>query len=177
MSRVAFMTIGVLHVQEEHPAVQEYMDIGGVNFSMAETSYGFIDRTRYDAATEAATWGIIAAPEFFVAVGLADRLAQSLSLWQTLEAVFAFSYSGVHAEALSRRKEWFVHPEWPNYVVWWVDDDHISSWQEAYFRYERLRRDGPSPEAFDFKRPFTTDGRPTAIDRALVRQIMQRAVA
>lgn len=173
MARLAFMTIGVLHAVEEHPAVQEYVELGGLNFSRAEASYGFIDRSRYDVEAEATTWGAIAAPDYFVERGLADRLAQSLSLWQTLEAVYAFSYSGVHAESLSRRKKWFVHPEWPNYVVWWVDDDHIPSWHEAYAHYEQLRRVGPSPEAFDFKYPYLTDGRSTTIDRSSVRQIMQ----
>lgn len=56
----------------------------------------------------------------------------TLSLWADLESVFAFAYNGVHAglnaEALKHRKEWFLTPEWPTYVAWWVEDNHEPDW-------------------------------------------------
>ena len=85
-------------------------------------------------------------------------------------SVFAFTYNGIHAEALSKRKEWFEHPKWPSYVAWWVEAEHTPSWEEAYERYDKLHREGSSPEAFDFKHPFGADGQPVKIDREVVKR-------
>ena len=91
-----------------------------------------------------------------------------------LESAFAFAYAGVHAEALSRRKEWFLAPAWPTYVAWWVPDDHTPDWHEATARHEHLHDNGPSPYAFDFKHPFGPDGNPVDIDRVRVKVKMER---
>ena len=174
MAKVAFMTIGLLHAPYGDPRVQGFFDRGDANFATAEASPGFMGRSQYDEATEADTWGASTQPALFNSEAYLDRTPQTLSVWHDLESVFAFAYSSVHDEALSKRKEWFVHPEWPSYVAWWVDDAHTPSWQEAYERYEQLRRDGSSPNAFDFKRPFEPDGHPITIDRAVVKRITQR---
>ncbi len=94
----------------------------------------------------------------------------TLSLWRDLESVFAFAYFGVHAEALSHGRDWFVKPEWPSYVAWWVADDHRPDWSEAKTRLEQLHDNGPSPQAFSFKSPFGPDGARIVIDRAAVRE-------
>ena len=39
-------------------------------------------------------------------------------------------------------------------VLWWVDDGHIPTIEEAGGRFELLWRDGASPEAFTFSKPF-----------------------
>ena len=91
-----------------------------------------------------------------------------------MESAFAFAYAGVHAEALSRRKEWFLAPAWPTYVAWWVPDDHTPDWHEATARHEHLHDNGPSPYAFDFKHPFGPDGNPVDIDRVRVKVKMER---
>ena len=54
------------------------------------------------------------------------------------------------------------------YVAWWVPDDHTPDYKEAMDRLERLHDEGPSPDAFDFKRPFDADGRPIALERTQV---------
>ena len=51
-------------------------------------------------------------PAFFVAEQYPGAPA-TLSLWDDLESVYAFPYNGRHAEALSKREDWFRKPEWP----------------------------------------------------------------
>jgi hypothetical protein len=168
------MTIGVLHAPTGDPRVQGFIDRVDANFAAAEGSSGFVGRSLFDAETEVHTWGDVSKPAHFTDELYVDRVAQTLSVWQDLETVFAFAYSGLHAESLIKGREWFVHSEWPVYVAWWIDDTAIPSWQEACERYEKLRRDGPSPAAFDFKHPFGPDGQPVAIDRRVAKRHAQQ---
>lgn len=85
---------------------------------------------------------------------------KTLSLWANLESVFAYAYLSDHAEALRLRREWFVKPAWPSYVIWWVADSHEPSWQEAVERHQRLHTQGPTPHAFTFPTPFDAESHP-----------------
>ena len=98
----------------------------------------------------------------------------TLSRWDDLESIFAFAYSGFHSGNLRRRQEWLVDPQWPSYAAWWVADDHKPDWHEANERLERLHDHGPSPYAFDFKRPFDPHGGPIELDRTLVQEKIDR---
>jgi hypothetical protein len=94
-----------------------------------------------------------------------DTEAATLSLWRDLESVHAFAYSGHHLEALRQRADWFEPRRWPTYVAWWVSDDKIPSWDEAYARLERLHAEGPTADAFDFHHPFDPDEQPARLER------------
>jgi len=173
MAKVAFFTFGILSEAQGHPQVQGFFDRIVRNFETAEQSDGFIDRSGRNPETEQHSWGEWVSPRFF-REGEHAGDPMTLSLWEDLESVFAFAYSGVHAETLSRRKEWFLKPEWPTYVAWWVPDDHTPDWHEAKERHEHLHDYGPSSYAFDFKHPFGPDGNPIEIDRALVKIKIER---
>ena len=91
-------------------------------------------------------------------------------MWDDLESVYAFAYYGRHAEALGKGKEWFVNSEWPFYVAWWVEDDHIPTRQDASQRLEHLHDHGSTPHAFDFNTPFDDVGKPWQMDRGEIRE-------
>ncbi len=110
-------------------------------------------------------------PTVFRAPEFAGRVAHTPSVWRDLESVMAYSYGGLHAEALAKRKDWFEHGTWPGYVVWWVGDDQPVTWDEAHRRYELLYHQGSSPDAFNFKQPFSPDGHPHTINRDEVKKI------
>ncbi|MEM7116130.1 MAG: DUF3291 domain-containing protein [Chloroflexota bacterium] len=170
MAKVALMTIGLLQAPFGDPQIQGFEDRVEANFIAAEAHPNFIGRSRFDEVTQTHTWGGRSNPRIFQDEKFNDRTAQTLSLWQDLESVFAFAYNGVHGEALSKRKEWFVRPQWPTYVAWWVRVKKTPSWEEAYERYDLLCREGSSPDAFDFKRPFDCEGQPAKIDRNAVKR-------
>lgn len=173
MAKVAFFTFGILYDLDGHPQVQGFFDRITRNFETAEQSDGFIDRSRWDPETGHHSWREGVSSRFF-REGEHAGTAATLSLWEDLESVFAFAYSGMHAEALCRRKEWFLKPGWPTYVAWWVPDDHTPDWYEAAARHEHLYDHGPSPYAFDFKHPFGPNGKPIEIDRVLTKVKMER---
>jgi hypothetical protein len=162
MTRVALLTTGVMVGGETDPRMQGFFDrLGGV-FEGAAASPGFCATAGYD---EENPWRITSRPALFAGEEYAGRVADTLSVWESLEQVFAFAYSGVHAEAMSKRKEWFVNGEWPTYVAWWVDDDHMPTWDEGYARHALLQREGATPAAFTFKQPFDAEGQPYRFDR------------
>jgi hypothetical protein len=164
MSRLAFMTFGILREPGGHPDVQPFFDTGVDVFVNVDVANGFIDRYRYPANPGDDPFGTYVAGRF-VTPEFADRVAPTLSLWKDLEAVFAFAYAGVHADALRRRKEWFAKPAWPVYAAWWVADDHRPDWREASTRLEHLHDHGATSYAFDFRSPFGADGHPASLDR------------
>ena len=161
MSRVAFATFGILRQAPGHEQVQGFFDRLQSVFESAEATEGFIDRARPNS-----DWGDRVKPRF---VDVAKHhLAPTLSLWVDLESVYTFAYNGRHSEALDRRKDWFLTPQWPTYVAWWVSDDHIPTWEEAWERLEHLHDNGPSRYAFDYRQTFGDDGEAVQLRRNII---------
>ena len=82
--------------------------------------------------------------------------------------MYTFAYRDLHGEAFHKRRDWFLKPEWPTYVAWWVEDDHIPNRQEAYDRHLHLYDHEPSPHAFNFKQLFDEQGDPVVLDRETI---------
>jgi hypothetical protein len=161
MPRIAFYTFGILHESYGHPQVQGFLDRLESVFAQAHNSEGFIVRNIESQSDERA------APRFYDKTKHAAAPA-TLSLWKDLESVCAFAYRGLHGEALKIRSEWFVKPEWPTYVAWWVEDDHEPTREEASMKLEYLHDHGSSPLAFNFKKPFDASGQPVELNRQLL---------
>ena len=76
----------------------------------------------------------------------------------------AFTYSGVHADALKHARNWNRPQAWPALVLWWVGEGTRPLWADGAERLEYLHDNGPTPHAFTFKAPFGPDGNPLSID-------------
>ena len=55
---------------------------------------------------------------------------------------------------LRRRRVWFEKADEPTVVLWWIEEGHIPDLTEAAEHLARLRRDGPTPQAFDLRTTF-----------------------
>ena len=166
---LAIYNFGMFRQRSDHPDIQGFHDRNDRNFATAEQSDGFVARSGYADEPGPESWGVQVYPRFHVERG--DGWAPStLSLWRDLGSLMAFSYSGFHAETLRHARDWFVEPQWPPYVLWWVDAGHIPQWSEGVARLERLHDHGPSSFAFDFKHPYDEDGQPAEIDRTMLKQ-------
>lgn len=165
LPRIAFFTLGVLRKPVGDAVVQGFVDRLGSVYAAAEGSAGFFARSIRNVDTWEHSWGPVIAPACVPAnLGL-NQLAMTLSVWRDLESVAAFSYKGVHAEALSKRLEWFDRGAWPSYVAWWIDEQHQPNWAEAVERVDRLHVLGSTPEAFNFRHPFDASGAATKLKR------------
>ena len=132
MAKLAFYTFAVLEEAFRHQRSRGFVDrITGV-FESAEQASRFVgraDSARHEGQN--AQWGDpLATPRFNARqrdarrdnspeVSLDDHESATVSLCDDLESVYAFAYCGRHAEALKKREDWFVKPEWPSVVAWW----------------------------------------------------------
>jgi GNAT superfamily N-acetyltransferase len=71
------------------------------------------------------------------------------TMWESVEALKAFTYTGAHVEFFRRRRGWF-EPDPRALVMWWVRSGHVPDVAEALARLDFLERHGPSPYAFTF---------------------------
>jgi uncharacterized protein DUF3291 len=78
----------------------------------------------------------------------------NMSVWESIEALHAFTYRSDHKAVFARRYEWFERADGPNMVLWWVRAGTIPTVDDALARLRLLAERGPTPEAFGFKSPF-----------------------
>jgi uncharacterized protein DUF3291 len=83
-----------------------------------------------------------------------DMLLVNMSVWESVEALADFVYRSDHRAIMRRRREFFEPMAEAFTVLWWVPAGHVPSVEEAKDRLERLRRDGPTAEAFTFRYRF-----------------------
>jgi len=171
--RAALYTFGIFIQPSEHPDNDGFHARNDPLLLAVEQAAGFVARSGYPDEPGPEPWGLHVWPRFYEERGDGWSPA-TLSLWQDLESIMAFAYFGLHAEALAHGREWFRQPEWPPYVVWWVDDGHVPEWREAVERHEYLHDHGPSAHAFNFKQPFNALGNGTTVDRGRVKATADR---
>jgi hypothetical protein len=85
----------------------------------------------------------------------------NFSVWEALEPLWDYVYRSAHLGVLRRRREWFLRMAEPYMVMWWIPEGHIPSLAEGMERLERLKAEGPSPEAFTFKDSYDSSAAPS----------------
>lgn len=74
----------------------------------------------------------------------------NLSVWESVEALKAFTYRSDHGDPFRRRREWFEPMDEPHLVMWWVVAGHEPTLEEGMDRLAVLVDRGPSEQAFTF---------------------------
>ena len=142
------------------------------NFEAAARAVGFVGRSGYDDEPGPESWG-----EHVVPTALGDLTGRStvssLSLWEDIESLSAFSYAGVHADALKHARQWNIKQDWPPLVLFWLPAGERPSWSDGVERFEQLMQDGPAPAHFSFKNAFNVEGEPYQLDRGRVKQLSE----
>jgi len=86
------------------------------------------------------------------------NVAVNMSVWTNLDALGAFVYRhDEHLAIMRRRNDWFDKTKF-HLVLWWVEEGHIPSVDEAEQRLETLVKHGPSKVAFTFRQPYPPPG-------------------
>ena len=140
---IAQLNVGRMVAPVTAPEVADFMaNLEPIN-ALADASAGFVWRLQTD---EGNATSIHAFSD--------PLLLLNMSVWESIEALRAFTYTTAHTAVLRRRAEWFEKLAEAHLVLWWVPAGHIPTAEEAIGRLERLRRAGPTPAAFTFRVPF-----------------------
>jgi len=75
----------------------------------------------------------------------------NMSVWESVEALAAFVYSGPHVAVLRRRREWFEWMRESYSALWWVPAGVLPTTGDAEERIRILRVNGPTPAAFTLR--------------------------
>lgn len=84
----------------------------------------------------------------------------NMSVWESIESLYQFTYYSAHTEVYRRRSEWFHKPQAAIMVLWWIPVGTLPTLDDAKSKLELLRTYGATPEAFTFKTCFNPNGEP-----------------
>jgi len=82
------------------------------------------------------------------------KLLFNMSVWETVEALEEFTYKSDHLDVVRERAKWFEKPTRSPFVLWWIEEGHIPTIEEAKLRFDMLWDGGPTPDAFTFTTRF-----------------------
>jgi hypothetical protein len=151
--QIAQLNVAYAVAPLDSPELAEFMGALDEVNALAEASSGFVWRLQ-GAGGNATDLVVPGEPGLLV----------NMSVWQTVESLFAFVYRSAHTPFLVRRREWFQRPTEAHQVLWWVPAGAIPTLAEGMARLRHLREHGPSPHAFTFKARHPSpgeDGTPT----------------
>jgi uncharacterized protein DUF3291 len=141
--QIAQLNVARLRAPLDDPSMREFVELLAPVNAIADASPGFVWRLQTEAGDATA---IQAFDDLSILV--------NMSVWESIDALRAFAYSGAHLDVFRARRRWFDPMEPISHVLWWVPAGHVPTVEEGRSRLERLHADGPTPEAFSFKRTF-----------------------
>lgn len=150
---LAVMTFGISQFSKRSATLEPFYPYVSQVIKAARAAPGF--------ASQQPSLGPLVHPRFYDSLKENAELevSQVLFFWDNIEAVVAFSYSGIHKQVLSENREssWFMHDKWPAYVAWWDRPENVT-WAVGCAKLEQLKDRGPLASAFNFSHPFGVDG-------------------
>ncbi|MFD6424034.1 DUF3291 domain-containing protein [Streptomyces sp. NPDC060198] len=84
-----------------------------------------------------------------------ENVIVNMSVWETPEALWDFTYRSGHLDVVRQRRDWFDRHVEAHLVLWWVPAGHVPTVEEALERLADLRANGPSPCAFTFTSSYS----------------------
>ena len=141
---LAQVNIGRLLAPVDSPVIADFMAALDPINALADTSPGFIWRLQ---TTEGNATSLHSFDD--------ELIISNMSVWASIEALRAFTYTSAHTGVMRRRREWFEAYETAYMALWWVPAGHRPTIEEAKERLAALDRDGPTPYAFTFRTSFS----------------------
>jgi hypothetical protein len=134
---LAELNIGRFKHPVEDPRMAEFMEnLDRVNV-IAERSDGFVWRLK-DESNNATGIRPFADP----------NMAVNMSVWRDAASFEHYVWNTIHKQFYRRRAEWFSLMDKQHFVMWWVDEGHEPTLEEARDRLEHLNTHGDSDFAF-----------------------------
>ncbi|MCH9669844.1 MAG: DUF3291 domain-containing protein [Gammaproteobacteria bacterium] len=154
MYELAQLNIAALRAPLDSPALSEFVgNLERIN-ALADAAAGFVWRLQTDEgdATSIRHFG--------------DDVIVNLSVWSDIDTLFDFVYHSAHIDIMRRRQAWFTPSREATNVLWWVKAGARPTLGESGAALESLRRHGPSPAGFTFKKRYPPPVDRPSVDRA-----------
>ncbi|MFF1715208.1 DUF3291 domain-containing protein [Streptomyces sp. NPDC058268] len=143
-AHLAELNIATLLHPLDDPRIAPFVELLDPVNAAADDTPGFVWRLVEEGAADAT--GLRPA---------GDDVIVNLSVWETQEALWDFTYRSGHLEVMRQRREWFERHVEAHLVLWWVPAGHLPTVGEALERLADLQAHGPSPRAFTFASSYT----------------------
>jgi heme-degrading monooxygenase HmoA len=82
----------------------------------------------------------------------------NMSVWESIDALHAYTYRTAHAEVYAARRKWFVDTKavvgGHALAMWWIPRGELPTVADARERLAAVTTFGPSERAFTFKHRF-----------------------
>ena len=134
---LAQLNIATLLHPIDDPRVADFVDALPLVNGAGEESPGYVWRLQSDGG-DATDIQVFDDPLVIV----------NLTVWQSLDALKAFAYRGVHRQFFRRRAEWFVAGS-TRTALWWLPASVVPSTDDAKRRLDFIDAVGVSPYAFE----------------------------
>lgn len=147
--KLAQLNIALAKYPLDAPEIKEFVDNLELVNGIAESSEGFVWRLK-DESGDATNIQAFDDPNMIV----------NMSVWDSVGSLKNFMFRTHHRDFMRRKGDWFHRLPEDTYVLWWIEEDHIPTLEEAIERLEHLRETGDTPYAFTFKTNFTESEAP-----------------
>ncbi len=139
---LAQMNVATMRYPKDDPRVAEFFErIDEIN-AIADASPGFVWRLQDESGNATA----IETDDPYEIV--------NMSVWESVDALFAYVYRSDHKQLIAKRKDWFERPTKAFQALWWIPAGHTPSVDEGLDKLRRLDANGPTADAFTFKTLF-----------------------
>jgi uncharacterized protein DUF3291 len=140
---IAQLNVARLRESMDHPDTADFANgLDPIN-TLADSFPGFVWRLEDES-------GNATAIEYS---GDPNRI-NNMSVWESVDALRAFTYDKAHVEFMRRRLDWFEKRTGPHFVMWWIPVGDVPTLEDADRRLRLLTEEGPSVEAFTFMLTF-----------------------
>ncbi|MFJ3877772.1 DUF3291 domain-containing protein [Streptomyces sp. NPDC090077] len=136
---LAQLNVATLRYPLEDPRVAPFVEMLAPVNSAADAAPGFVWRLTEPGEGDATALR-----------PLGEDVIVNMSVWETRDALWEFTYRSGHLEAMRGRRDWFERHVEAHMALWWVPAGHLPGVEEALERLACIREHGPTPRAFTF---------------------------
>lgn len=115
--------------------------------ALADGAPGFVWRLKSSDGNDATSIHVFDDPYLLI----------NMSVWESVDALFEFTYKSAHTELIRQRRDWFHKMSTPFMALWWIPEGHIPNTDEAKAKLEHLKIHGVMPHAFTFKQRYSVE--------------------
>jgi hypothetical protein len=145
-NHIAQVNIAPMLAPLDDPIMADFVaNLDPIN-ALADAAPGFVWRLKSDEGNATA-----------IRVFENDMIIINMSVWESIDALYQYTYFTDHAGIFRRRAEWFTRLGKPSFALWHIPAGSEPTAQDARARLEFLQAHGPTPYAFTFKQRFTPD--------------------